>query len=661
MGIKTWIKIALVVVTLAAIFYLAWFVIHPSRQPTPPPPAPTPSPPEGAARLTQTPPEEAARPHVIMVSIDGARDDYVDRFIADGTMPNLAKLAHKGVMAEYLRSINPSLTAAAHASIGTGAYPHRTNVVSNKFHRSQDNFYWYTSAFEVPEISVEPIWRTAMRYGLKTAAAFWFGAHPDFADQVADYTVSYGRCDVYSAMHVLTFTLASEWQNAPPSFSPYLESTLDILGKGDARVARLYVLALDTTDDGELNYDTLILDDNRRVEESPLKSPALRLDEWAPMEISSHLHSGAYFKLQAITVTVESVDEISATVPLEAAVFRSRVCFNYASPPELLREINERFGFFRPSPDYYALDQGWIDEEDYFHMAEEQSRWMAEVAAYVYQKYHPDLFLTWQGPVDEAGHQFLLVDKRQPGFAREKARHYAELYRRAYQLADENLGRILEAAEGDKAVFLVFSDHGMAPIHTKVYVNTILQEAGLLEFKGPPKYYVNVEKSKALAFASGGSAYIYVNLKGRERPGIVPKEEYEDVVDAIVKALEAVRDPETGGQVFCRILRRNQLGQLKLDSPYSGDVFVQACPGYVLTDWRGSEAVFEPANYYGQHGYDPNLPELHAFFVASGEGIKEGVAIGPVDLVDIAPTVAKLLGFPPPKTAEGRVLEELWP
>ena len=192
-------------------------------------------------------------------------------------------------------------------------------MVSNKFHRSQDNFYWYTSAFEVPEISVEPIWRTAMRYGLKTAAAFWFGAHPDFADQVADYTVSYGRCDVYSAMHVLTFTLASEWQNVPPSFSPYLESTLDILGKGDARVARLYVLALDTTDDGELNYDTLILDDNRRVEESPLKSPALRLDEWAPMEISSHLHSGAYFKLQAITVTVESVDEISATVPLEAA------------------------------------------------------------------------------------------------------------------------------------------------------------------------------------------------------------------------------------------------------------------------------------------------------------------------------------------------------
>ena len=645
--------VPLIRLALAA-FILAWStgcLPHTTSAPTPTSvaatralPSPTPLEP------TPTP----ARPRAIMVSLDGAREDYVRRFIADGTMPHLASLARRGVMAEYARTIDPSLTAAAHVSIGTGAYPHRTDVVSNKFHRPQDDFYWYTDGFQA-EISVEPIWRAAMRQGLKTAALFWVGAQPDFPDQLADYTVAYGKCEVYSALHELSFALASGWKNAPPSFSPPLESVLDVLGRYDARVARLYVLAVDSTDDGQANYDVLILDDNKEIEppDSP-QSAYLRLGEWAPLEISSRIHSGAYFKLKAITTTV-------GTAPLQALVFRSRVCYNQASPPQLLRDVNQRFGFFPASPDYYALEHGWIDEEDYMHMAEVQSRWMMEVTAYVYDTYKPDLLLTWQGPVDSAGHQFLLVDKRQAGYDEERASRYAELYRRAYQLVDENLGLLLEKAEPDGAAFFLFSDHGMAPIHTKVYVNTILQRAGLLVFKGPPSYYVNVTRSKALAFTSGGSAHIYINLKGRERPGIVPQEEYDEVVRAVIEALTETRDPETGEQVFCRIVRRPELEQLKLDSRYSGDVFVQACPGYVLTDWRGSEVVFEPTTYYGQHGYDSTLPEMHAFFIAMGPGLKEGATIGPVHLVDVVPTVARFLGIEPPPTAEGRVLVELWP
>ena len=652
--VRLLLEVILVLGVIAAIIVLASLALR-TAPPSKPVASASPAP---AVASTSSPAAEKAtpRPRLMLISIDGARDDYVDRFIADGTMPNLAKLAREGVRAEYLRSIIPSLTAAAHASIGTGAYPHRTGIVSNKFHKSEDPFYWYTSAFEEPELQAEPLWRTAMRHGLTTAAVFWYGAVPDIPEQQADYTVSYGKCDVYSDLHVITFTLASEWKNPPPSHSPLLEGVLDVLGRSDARVARLYALALDSTDDGVLNYDTIVLSHNREVNED---SATLRLGQWAPLEISARLHSGAFFKLQAITTTVESTDELTSTVPLEAAVFRSRVCFNYASPPELLREINERFGFFRPSPDYYALGAGWIDQDDYFWMAETQSRWMAEVAAFVYRRYRPDLFLTWQGPVDEAGHQFLLVDERQPGYSPEKARRYAELYRRAYQLADENIGRLMDAAGDDDVAFFIFSDHGMSPIHTQVYVNTVLNKAGLLEFKGPPKYYVNVEKSRAVAFASGAAAHVYVNLKGREQPGIVPESEYDSVVEEIVRAFQAVKDPTTGEPVFCRILKRDELADLKLDSPHSGDVFVQACPGYVLTDWRGEEEILRPATYYGQHGYDPEIPALHAFFVASGPGVKQEAQIGPLNLVDIAPTAARLLNIPPPADAEGRVVEEL--
>jgi len=43
--------------------------------------------------------------------------------------------------------------------------------------------------------------------------------------------------------------------------------------------------------------------------------------------------------------------------------------------------------------------------------------------------------------------------------------------------------------------------------------------------------------------------------------------------------------------------------------------------------------------------------------VAAGRGVAEGRAIGPVHLVDVAPSVARLLGFAPPEGVDGRVLE----
>jgi len=79
------------------------------------------------------PTEVAGRPKVVVLCLDGARADYVDKFIADGTMPNLAKLVERGVKAEYAQSIDPTLTAAAHASIATGTYPDKTGIVANTF------------------------------------------------------------------------------------------------------------------------------------------------------------------------------------------------------------------------------------------------------------------------------------------------------------------------------------------------------------------------------------------------------------------------------------------------------------------------------------------------------------------------------------------------
>jgi arylsulfatase A-like enzyme len=56
----------------------------------------------------------------------------------------------------------------------------------------------------------------------------------------------------------------------------------------------------------------------------------------------------------------------------------------------------------------------------------------------------------------------------------------------------------------------------------------------------------------------------------------------------------------------------------------------------------------------GMHGYPPDNPDMHAVLFALGRGVPADLELGPVRAIDVAPTVARLLGIDPPRDAEGR-------
>jgi len=603
---------------------------------------PLPSTPSGA-RATVLPsltplPYQRQGQGVIVFSLDGARADLVDKFLADGTMPNLANLAARGVKAEYTQTVDPSLTAAAHVSIATGAYPGKTGVVANTYRVPGQFIYQTTSGFSAAS-RVEPIWRTAMRRGLRTAAVVWVGTNLNNTRQLADYTVAFGESDALSAVHTLTFGEATGWKNAPPSYSPLQAATFQIK-RGNTPVATLHLLAVDTTDDKVANFDTFVL--ARSTEVGP-DSVTFKKDGWAALVIDPLVKSGAYFK-------------ITNADPAKFTLFQSRVMFNQVAPVELARDILARFGFFPPSPDAYAIEHGWITEQDFLDMAQRQAEWITSVAAHIYNTYQPDLLFTWIGTPDEVGHQFLLVDPRQLNYTPERAARYAQLLKRGYQIADASVGKLVSAMDLTRAALIVVSDHGMAPIHSYVNVNKVLIDKKLLVLeKGTT--LINVSQTKANAVTSGGTVNVYVNLKGRDNAGSVEPDDYEKAQDEIVAALAEIKDPADGQPVFTRILKREQLAALRLDTDNSGDVFAQARPGFYPSFRRDAKEVFEPTEFYGQHGYDATLPEMRAIFIAGGAGLKSGATIGPVRAVDVAPTVARLLGFAVDKSVDGKVIE----
>lgn len=115
-------------------------------------------------------------PTVILVSMDGFRWDYVDRYEA----PNLRRLAAGGVRAERLLPVFPTVTFPNHYSIITGRYPKNHGIVNNTMYdRVWDDWFSLGDRRVHKEArwwEGEPLWVTAERQGQRAATCFWPGS-----------------------------------------------------------------------------------------------------------------------------------------------------------------------------------------------------------------------------------------------------------------------------------------------------------------------------------------------------------------------------------------------------------------------------------------------------------------------------------------------------
>jgi predicted AlkP superfamily pyrophosphatase or phosphodiesterase len=122
-----------------------------------------------------TPVSGPTAPTVVVVSFDALGDRFLDR----DTLPNFARLMRDGVRAPATPEF-PSKTFPNHYSMATGLTPGHHGIVLNQFfdparrewfrHASQSDGSWFGG---------EPIWVSAERAGLRTAAYFWMGSEAE--------------------------------------------------------------------------------------------------------------------------------------------------------------------------------------------------------------------------------------------------------------------------------------------------------------------------------------------------------------------------------------------------------------------------------------------------------------------------------------------------
>lgn len=216
---------------------------------------------------------------------------------------------------------------------------------------------------------------------------------------------------------------------------------------------------------------------------------------------------------------------------------------------------------------------------------------------------------------------------------------------------------------GANATVFASSDHGFAPQWFAVNVSKILADLGLGAEQTSNCRAATGAKAKECH--AGGTAQIYLN------PATVPAAEYETVRQQIIDAFRNLTDPANPDkQVVAAVFKKEELravdGSDSLHPNRSGDVVVVFRPPY-QTDAATPGQVFAFSQFFGQHGYLPGLVDLkhnvnmHGTFVAAGPGIRKRGPVQGVRAVDLAPTIAFLMGIPGPQNARGRILYELLP
>ena len=127
-------------------------------------------------------PGQQNKPYLILISIDGFRWDYQDRY----DTPAMDRIAADGIRADAMQPVFPTLTFPNHYSIATGLYPANHGLIGNRFFSpDRGRFYSLYDRHTVQDGSWyggEPVWVAAERNGMVTAAYYFVGTEAPVND-----------------------------------------------------------------------------------------------------------------------------------------------------------------------------------------------------------------------------------------------------------------------------------------------------------------------------------------------------------------------------------------------------------------------------------------------------------------------------------------------
>lgn len=316
--------------------------------------------------------------------------------------------------------------------------------------------------------------------------------------------------------------------------------------------------------------------------------------------------------------------------------------------PDIDYIINEYFFFYPEEDTLEAFRSMGADPvcleiiEEHRHLIEAKrrkevgytyDRFLMACACSLIRKAQPDVMLVHNCILDTARHRYGV---------------FSQGLREALDKADEQLGDVIAAMEEagvyEQTNFVILSDHGQMDYERFVRPNVLLAQAGFLEVAPDGSVY----DWQAFAQTNGMSASVYLRDPNNQA-----------LYDKVYTYLQQLVAEKKWGltRVYTADEAKEKYGTY---GPFS---FMLATDGKTTVSQAWTADAIEALGAdeqkptKGTHGYEPELGP-QPVFLAHGPAFREGAWVENAKLVDIAPTLAAVLGQTL-QDAQGRCLREL--
>lgn len=295
-----------------------------------------------------------------------------------------------------------------------------------------------------------------------------------------------------------------------------------------------------------------------------------------------------------------------------------------------------------------AMLPGW---SNYTH-------WQNRALKYLLDEHKYDVVFSHIHNIDICAHVFYRVSVERAGHPEIEFERYPGFIQSLYEDTDRYLGEFLPYMDQGYTI-MILSDHGgVIPDEDRppllgdpLGVNAkIMHELGYTGLKKDAEGNLlkEIDWSTTTAIATR-ALYIWINLKGRNKHGIVDEADKYELERKIIDDLYNYRDPATGKRVISIAVRRKEAVFFGLDSDECGDIIYFIDEGFNRAHGDGLSTVQGMLH-----------TSVSPIFIAAGPGIKKGYTVERVlPQLDIAPTIAALTGVRMPAQCEGAPMYQI--
>jgi predicted AlkP superfamily phosphohydrolase/phosphomutase len=614
---------------------------------------------------------------VVIVGFDGMDPELADRFMEEGRLPNLARLRERGTF-RPLRTTFPAISPVAWSTFQTGVNPGKHNIY-DFLARDLSNYLPFLSSAQIraPKRHLRigkyslPLGKPEIK-GMRRGTPFWhwlgnagvfcsvIRVPVTFPPEKFPGVLLSGMCvpDLKGSQGTFCFCTTRT------DGGKFREGGIRIPVARDGSRFRSYIPGPENPlgTGSELRADFRLRTDTRsnqariEVDSENFTIKVGEYSEWIPVKFKAGLGFTARgicrFYLKEISPEVEvyvtpvNIDPAHPDLPISHPVTYSIYLAKLFGP----------YATLGLAEDTWALNEAVLDDQAFLAQCygnhEDRERMFFDALEKTPQGLCACVFDT----TDRVQHMFWrYLEKDHPAARAVPEQERPHVIQDLYHRMDSLIGRVMKQID-EQTLLLVVSDHGFKSFARGVNLNAWLHQNGYLVLKNGKSesgdWFEDVDWSRTRAYTMGLNG-LYLNLKGREREGIVEAGADREVLkEELRRKLDGLVDPASGAIGIS--------GMFDCDGIYSGP-YVDNAPDLIVGYGAGFRAAWDSVMgkvtsrifednakaWSGDHCVDPRLVPGVLFS-------NRKITVEKPAIVDVAPTILKLFGLELPSYFDGK-------